>query len=132
MNDVTEIPKELDSGNRQNAASLLPLVYEELRRMANVQMAHEAVGNTLSPTGLVHEAFIRLTGREDPARWESRSHFFRAAAEAMRRILIDRARSKRTLKRGAQFKRIDLDEQSLGDDHELDHAAPDNPQQTGE
>jgi RNA polymerase sigma factor (TIGR02999 family) len=120
MNDVTQILNEIENGNRQNAAGLLPLLYDELRQMADRQMAREAVGNTLSPTGLVHEAFIRLAANGDQARWESRVHFFRAAAEAMRRILIDRARSKKTLKRGAQYKRIILDEQQLGDDHDLD------------
>ena len=120
MNDVTQILNEIEAGNRQSAGSLLPLVYDELRQMADRQMAREAVGNTLSPTGLVHEAFLRLAANGDQARWESRVHFFRAAAEAMRRILIGRARSKKTLKRGGQHKRINLDEQELGDEHDLD------------
>ena len=97
MNEVTQILSELSEGNRQNAASLLPLVYDELRRLANQKMAMEVPGQTLSATGLVHEAFLRLVGRSDEARWESRVHFFRVAAEAMRRILIDRAaRNKRS------------------------------------
>lgn len=120
MNEVTQILNELGTGNRQNAASLLPLVYDELRRMADRQMSHEASGNTLSPTGLVHEAFLKLAAKEDQARWESRVHFFRAAAEAMRRILIDRARSKKTVKRGVQYKRIDLDEAQLSNQQDID------------
>jgi RNA polymerase sigma factor (TIGR02999 family) len=119
MKEVTQILNEIGNGNRHNAASLLPLVYDELRRMADRQMSHEASGNTLSPTGLVHEAFLRLATKEDQARWESRVHFFRAAAEAMRRILIDRARSKKTIKRGAEFKRIDLDEAQLSNQQDI-------------
>ncbi|MEQ1904805.1 MAG: ECF-type sigma factor [Pirellulaceae bacterium] len=120
MNDVTQILNQIGNGDRQNAASLIPLVYEELRLMANRKMANEAAGYTLSATGLVHEAFMRLAAKGDQPRWESRVHFFRAAAEAMRRILIDRARAKKTVKRGVQYKRIDLDNEQLGDDHELD------------
>lgn len=119
MKEVTQILNEIGNGNRHNAARLLPLVYDELRRMADRQMSHEASGNTLSPTGLVHEAFLRLAAKEDQARWESRVHFFRAAAEAMRRILIDRARSKKTIKRGAEFKRIDLDEAQLSNQQDI-------------
>jgi RNA polymerase sigma factor (TIGR02999 family) len=118
--DVTQILNELDKGDRRNAANLLPLVYEELRQMAKRQIANDPAGNTLGGTGLVHEAFLRLSGKGDQARWESRVHFFRAAAEAMRRILIDRARCKHSIKRGGEFKRIDLDERSLGDDQDVD------------
>ena len=97
MNEVTQILNELGDGNRQNAAKLLPLVYEELRQLASRKMANEAAGQTLSATGLVHEAFMRLAGAGDTPRWENRVHFFRTAAEAMRRILIDRARKKNRL-----------------------------------
>ncbi len=120
MNEVTQILNEIGDGNRQNAAQLLPLVYEELRRLANRKMAHEAAGQTLSATGLVHEAFMRLVGAGDEARWESRVHFFRAAAEAMRRILIDRARKKQTLKRGVERKRMELDDVALAENQEID------------
>ncbi len=120
MNDVTQILNELGEGNRQNAANLLPLVYEELRQLANRKMAQESAGQTISATGLVHEAFMRLAGGGDVPRWESRVHFFRAAAEAMRRILIDRARKKQTLKRGVERKRIELDDFALAENQEID------------
>ena len=121
MNDVTQILNELGDGNRQNAANLLPLVYEELRQLANRKMANEAAGQTLSATGLVHEAFMRLAGGGDVPRWESRVHFFRAAAEAMRRILIDTARKKQTLKRGVESKRMELNDAALAENQEIDH-----------
>ena len=120
MNEVTQILNELGDGNQQNAANLLPLVYEELRRLANRKMAMEAAGQTLSSTGLVHEAFMRLAGGGDAPRWESRVHFFRAAAEAMRRILIDRARKKQTLKRGVERKRVELTDNALAEDHGIE------------
>ncbi len=120
MNEVTQILNELGNGNRHNAANLLPLVYDELRRLANRKMAMEAAGQTLSSTGLVHEAFMRLAGGGDVPRWESRVHFFRAAAEAMRRILIDRARKKQTLKRGVERKRVELTDDALAEDHGIE------------
>ncbi|MBX3416450.1 MAG: sigma-70 family RNA polymerase sigma factor [Pirellulaceae bacterium] len=120
MNEVTQVLNEIGTGGRQNAASLLPLVYEELKRMANQKMADEAAGNTLSATALVHEAYLKLAGHDDQVRWESRVHFFRAAAEAMRRILIDRARSKHTLKRGDGIKRIALNERELAENQGLE------------
>lgn len=120
MNDVTQILNEIGTGNRQNAANLLPLVYDELRRLAKQKMAQEVAGNTLSATALVHEAFLKLAGHHDSARWESQAHFFRAAAEAMRRILIDRARSKRTLKRGDGIKRMEFNEHELAENQDLD------------
>ncbi len=109
MSDVTQILSAVEGGNRQAAEELLPLVYEELRKLATHRMSNEASGHTLQPTALVHEAWLRLTG--DPsARFEGRRHFFAAAAEAMRRILIDRARQKLSLKRGARAERVNLDD----------------------
>jgi RNA polymerase sigma factor (TIGR02999 family) len=119
MSNVTQILNEIVEGNQHNAAQLLPLVYDDLRRLANQKMAREAAGQTLSATGLVHEAFLRLAGSGDMPRWESRVHFFRAAAEAMRRILIDRARTKQTLKRGIEFNRVELDDTALAENQEI-------------
>ncbi len=99
MNDVTRILNAIHSGEPQAADRLLPLVYEELRRLASHRMAHEAQGHTLQATALVHEAWLRLAG-SDRQNWQNRGHFFAAAAEAMRRILVDHARRKQSLKRG--------------------------------
>src|SRR5437762_6471163 len=98
MSDVTRILNAIGGGDSKAAEVLLPLVYEELRKLAAHKMANEAPGQTLQPTALVHEAWLRLA---DQQVWESRSHFFGAAAEAMRRILIDRARAKARLRRGS-------------------------------
>lgn len=108
---VTQILNSIDRGDPRASEELLPLVYEELRKLANVRLANEKPGQTLQATGLVHEAFIRLVGPEDsiPAEWDGRGHFFGAAAEAMRRILIDRARARNALKRGGGGRRIQLD-----------------------
>ena len=95
-------------GDSKAAGGLLPLVYDELRRLAAHKMASEAPGHTLQPTELVHEAWMRLTAGEEP-RWENRAHFFAAAAEAMRRILVQRARQRTALKRGGGAKRVSLD-----------------------
>ena len=100
-------------GGRQTAADLFPLVYAELRRVAASRMAGRAAGHTLDATALVHEAYIRLVGRADGPRWADRSHFFAAAAEAMRHILVDRARRRRALKRGGEVRRVDLPEDAL-------------------
>ena len=108
MSEVTRILGALDRGDRQAAEELLPLVYDELRKLAAYRMAQEQPGQTLQPTALVHEAWLRLVGDQNP-RFEGRGHFFAAAAEAMRRILIDRAREKRSLKRGARAERVNLD-----------------------
>jgi RNA polymerase sigma factor (TIGR02999 family) len=108
MSDVTRILQSIGSGDPKAAEELLPLVYEELRRLATHRMAHEAPGQTLQPTALVHEAWLRLVGNEN-VKWDGRAHFFGAAAEAMRRILVDRAREKKALKRGGDLKRVDLD-----------------------
>jgi RNA polymerase sigma factor (TIGR02999 family) len=109
--DVTRILTAIEAGDRQAAGQLLPLVYDELRRLASRAMTQEKSGQTLQPTALVHEAFMRLVGVEDVARWEGRGHFFGAAAEAMRRILIESARRRNTEKRGGGWLRCDLDEE---------------------
>src|SRR2546430_8568077 len=99
MSDVTRILEAAQQGDPTAAAQLLPLVYEELRRLAAHKMANEAAGHTLQPTALVHEAWLRLVGNENQ-KWDGRAHFFAAAAEAMRRILIDRARRKHAVRHG--------------------------------
>ena len=109
MNDITHILDRVQQGDPTAAEELLPLVYEELRRLATQRMAREAAGQTLQPTALVHEAWLRLAGNE-AARFENRAHFFGAAAEAMRRILIERARRRLTAKRGNGQTPLDLDE----------------------
>src|SRR5262249_14668438 len=100
MNDVTRILSAIELGDPKAAGELLPLVYDELRRLAARRLAHENPGQTLQPTALVHEAYLRLVDAEPAPLWNGRTHFFRAAAEAMRRILVDRARGRRSLKRG--------------------------------
>jgi RNA polymerase sigma factor (TIGR02999 family) len=109
MADVTHILAAIEAGDPKAAAELLPLVYEELRKLAAARLAAEAPGNTLQPTALVHEAFLRLVGPADEQRWDSRGHFFAAAAEAMRRILVDAARRKQREKHGGDRHRVDLD-----------------------
>ena len=119
MSDVTRILSAIEQGDPRAAEQLLPLVYDELRRLAAERLAHEKPGQTLQATALVHEAYLRLvdTDRADP--WNSRGHFFAAAAEAMRRILIDRARHKQTHKAGGGRRRLDLDdiEQALEEEN---------------
>jgi RNA polymerase sigma factor (TIGR02999 family) len=110
MSEVTRILSALERGNAQAAGQLLPLVYDELRRLAARQLAHEKPGQTLTATALVHEAYLRLVGQDDEPRWEGRRHFYAAAAEAMRRILVEQARRKRSLKRGRGLVRQELDE----------------------
>ncbi len=106
--DITRILGAIDQGDREATDELLPLVYEELRRLASSRMNQESAGQTLQPTALVHEAFLRLVGGENPQQWDGRGHFFAAAAEAMRRILIDNARRKSRTKRGGDLKRQEL------------------------
>ncbi len=110
--DVTRILSAIHDGDRQAASELLPLVYEELRKLAASKMNQEKSGQTLQPTALVHEAFLRLVGGETPQEWDSRGHFFAAAAEAMRRILIDNARRRGRNKRGGDYVRQELHEES--------------------
>src|SRR6516225_3239554 len=109
MTNVTYILSAIEQGDPQAAEQLLPLVYDDLRRLAAQKLAQEKPGQTLQATALVHEAYLRLVDVGQAQHWGSRGHFFAAAAEAMRRILIDRAHAKRCLKRGGGWKRIDLD-----------------------
>ncbi len=108
-NDVTRILQEMNSGESLSAEHLLPLVYDELRRLAGKRMSQEGVDHTLQPTALVHEAYMRLV-RDADSKWENRGHFYAAAAEAMRRILIEAARRKASLKRGGSYQRVEFDE----------------------
>jgi RNA polymerase sigma factor (TIGR02999 family) len=109
MTDVTRILSAIEEGDPLAAEQLLPLVYDELRRLASQKLAHESPGQTLQATALVHEAYIRLVEGNQSQSWDNRRHFFAAAAEAMRRILIERARQKQTLKRGGHYERIELE-----------------------
>jgi RNA polymerase sigma factor (TIGR02999 family) len=109
MSEVTRILSALEQGDPHAAEQLLPLVYEELRKLAAQKMAQQAPGQTLQPTALVHEAYLRLLGKGEKRDWDSRGHFFAAAAEAMRRILIENARRKRSHKRGGGRSRQDAD-----------------------
>jgi RNA polymerase sigma factor (TIGR02999 family) len=121
MSEATQILSAIESGDAKAADQLLPLVYEELRRLAASRMANEAAGHTLQPTALVHEAWLRLVGDQTP-KFENRAHFFVAAAEAMRRILIDRARQKRAVRHGGGQQRVELEQVELpfpGDDDQL-------------
>jgi RNA polymerase sigma factor (TIGR02999 family) len=137
MSDATPLLDAAAAGDRKAAAELLPLVYDELRKLAAARMAHEAPNQTLQPTALVHEAYLRLIGPADHARWENREHFFAAAAEAMRRILVDAARRKRTEKHGGRHHRVDLpdvpansdvvDEQLVALDEALTRLAAEDP-----
>jgi len=108
MSEVTRILNAIDHGDPRAADELLPLVYDQLRELAARKMAHEAPGQTLQPTALVHEAWLRLVGNQS-VQWEGRAHFFAAAAEAMRRILINNARRKRALRHGGGQQRVDID-----------------------
>src|SRR5881227_2994702 len=110
MADVTQILAAIVQGNARAAEELLPLVYDELRRLAAQKLAHEQPGQTLQATALVHEAYLRLVGGEQTKDWDGRGHFFAAAAEAMRRILIDRARHKLTRKAGGGHRQVGLDD----------------------
>jgi len=112
MSDVTRIIDAIRDGDPQAVERLLPLVYDELRQLAAARLSHEAPGQTLQATALVHEAYLRLVGGSEP-HWETRGHFFTAAAEAMRRILIDRARSRNRQKRGGGSKRLELESLDL-------------------
>ncbi len=112
MAEVTQLLNGPAAGEPQAADQLLLLVYDELRKLAAAKMAHEAPGQTLQPTALVHEAWLRLAGQADPS-WQNRRHFFSAAAEAMRRILIERARHRRRHKHGGGLQRVNVDELDL-------------------
>jgi len=108
MNDVTRILSAIERGDPQAAEQLLPLVYDELRQLATAKMAHEKPGQTLQATALVHEAYLRLVDQEQAQHWDSRGHFFAAAAEAMRRILVENARRKQSLRQGRDGQRVGL------------------------
>ena len=108
MSDVSRILSAIEDGDQNAASELLPLVYEELRKLAGARLVQEQPGQTLTATALVHEAYLRLVGGEDEQSWENRGHFFAAAAEAMRRVLLNRARDKARLKRGGDRQRVDL------------------------
>jgi RNA polymerase sigma factor (TIGR02999 family) len=137
VSDVTRLLDPVAAGSRQAACDLLPLVYDELRKLAAVRMAEESPGQTLQPTALVHEAYLRLVGLGDAARWANRGHFFAAAAESMRRILVDAARRKRTEKHGGGRRRVEVsdiaadscvtDDQLLTLDEALTRLAAEDP-----
>src|SRR5207247_5184479 len=109
MNEVTRILSDLAQGDAHAAGQLLPLVYDELRKLAAARMAEETPGNTLNATALVHEAYLRLVAPTDAARWDNRGHFFAAAAEAMRRLLVENARRKKRRKHGGDRRRVSLE-----------------------
>ena len=113
MNDATHILVAIEQGDPRKADQLLPLVYAELRKLAARKLARESPGQTIDATGLVHEAYMRLVGVDKSLNWDSRGHFFAAAAEAMRRILVERARRRHTLKRGGRRARLNLDDSAL-------------------
>jgi RNA polymerase sigma factor (TIGR02999 family) len=113
VHDVTVMLQRIEQGDPQAADELLPLVYDELRKLASAKMAREAGGQTLQATALVHEAWLRLGGDQQPD-WQNRAHFFASAAEAMRRILIERARRRRTQRHGGGLERVDVDDPALG------------------
>jgi len=117
MTDVTRILNAIERGDERATEELLPLVYEELRVLAAQKLSHEQPGQTLQATALVHEAYIRLVGTENQ-NWDGRGHFFAAAAEAMRRILVDNARRKKSLKYGGNHQRIELEQEALVDEQQ--------------
>lgn len=122
MHEVTKILCAIEHGDRQASERLLPLVYEELRRLAAQRLAQESPGQTLQATALVHEVYVRLVDAEHQQQWDSRGHFFAAAAEAMRRILVESARRKQSLKRGGALSRQELAESQItapSPEHEL-------------
>ena len=120
MSDVTRILSAIEQGDPQAAEQLLPFVYDELRKLAAVKLTQEKPGQTLQATALVHEAYLRLVDAAKIQRWDSRGHFFSAAAEAMRRILINRARDKKRAKRGGECRRVDLDNIEIALDTEYE------------
>lgn len=117
---LTRLLRQAGEGDSKAAADLLPLVYDELRRLARARLANEAAGNTLQPTALVHEAYLRLLGPDDAQRWDNRGHFFGAAARAMRRILIERARGHARIKRGGdgehRARRVEMVDEMLANE----------------
>jgi RNA polymerase sigma factor (TIGR02999 family) len=120
MSDVTSILSAIEHGDPHAAEQLLPFVYEELRKLAAAKLAQEQPGQTLQATALVHEAYVRLVDTDRPQQWNGRGHFLAAAAEAMRRILIENARHKRSLKQGGDYRRLDLDASAIYTDGPAD------------
>jgi RNA polymerase sigma factor (TIGR02999 family) len=120
MTEVTRLLNAVGQGDAHAAGHLLPLVYDELRRLAAQRLAHEAPGQTLQATALVHEAYVRLVGDDPDRQWDGRGHFFAAAAEAMRRILVENARRKRSLKRGGGRRRLPLEDVHLAEGADAD------------
>jgi RNA polymerase sigma factor (TIGR02999 family) len=120
MSDVTQILSAIEQGDPSAAEQLLPLVYDELRRVAAAKLAHDSPGQTLQATALVHDAYIRLVGSDSQRSWNSRGHFFAAAAEAMRRILIEKARRRRRLRHGGGRRRLTLEGLDVGDEKASD------------
>src|SRR5213082_3402776 len=108
MSEVTRMLTAIEQGDHHAADQLLPMVYDELRKLAAAKLTHEKPGQTLQPTALVHEAYVRLVGADKEQQWDNRGHFFAAAAEAMRRILVENARRKKSVKRGGHLKRVPL------------------------
>ena len=113
MQQLTHILQRMESGDAQAASELMPLVYNELRKLATARLAQEKPGHTLQATALVHEAYLRLVGEKGQSNWDNRGHFFAAAAEAMRRILVDAARGRNALKRGGALARQELQESQI-------------------
>jgi RNA polymerase sigma factor (TIGR02999 family) len=113
VTEITQILSAIEHGDPHAASQLLPLVYGELRSLAAQRLAHEKPGQTLQPTALVHEAYLRLVGSDGEPHWDSRGHFFAAAAEAMRRILVENARRKKRVKHGGERQRVDLEDQDV-------------------
>ena len=135
--EVTQILRRIEAGDSRASADLLPKIYEELRKLAAARLTNEKPGQTLQATALVHEAYLRLTGNQTSESWDGRGHFFAAAAEAMRRILVERARRKKRVRHGGEFRRVDLNDGAVISDapkddiialHEalekLEHEAP--------
>ena len=123
MSDVTHILSQIESGDPSAAEQLLPLVYDELRKLAAARMAQESPGQTLQATALVHEAYVRLVGGQHDQGWDNRGHFFAAAAESMRRILVEQAIRKKSLRQGGDRARLELSDDAIGlpvDDAEVD------------
>jgi RNA polymerase sigma factor (TIGR02999 family) len=120
LNEITRILLALEQGDSIEADRLLPLVYDELRKLAAAKLKQERPGQTLQATALVHEAYLRLVGSEDAPKWTNRAHFFGAASEAMRRILVEEARRKQSLKRGGALDRSDIDEAELASPAKVD------------
>jgi len=138
MNDVTQILNAIHQGDPAASEKLFPLVYDELRRLAQSRMRHESPNQTLQPTALVHEAFLRLVDVKNPQEWNSKGHFFAAAATAMRRILIESARRKKTKRRGGEYRRVNVEKLDVSDtgdpdflialDHCLEKLAEEKPE----